>query len=159
MQENKRKSGVADLTTWAEQGRENERRREARRQHAGALRRRQLYKTVVLFRVRREKILKIQKKRGVPYEWQLLLAGGSSRCPRALKEDGAWWKPAGYLLAALFCCLSGQLSVLFLSKLHCLLVVVQLDPISEIIFNHARTICIVLFTVKSIEISVFQAGP
>ena len=84
---NKRNSGVADLSRAGERTREEERPGGSTRESAE--KRRQLYKTVVLFRVRREKILKIQKKRGVPYEWQLLLAGGSSRCPRALKEDGA----------------------------------------------------------------------
>jgi len=86
---NKRNSGVADLSRAGKRTREEERPGGSTRESAE--KRRQLYKTVVLFRVRQEKILKIQKKNEVFHMSgrQLLRAGGSSRCPRALNEDGA----------------------------------------------------------------------
>jgi len=57
---NKRNSGVADLSRAGKRTRKEERPGGSTRESAE--KRRQLYKTVVLFRVRREKILKIQKK-------------------------------------------------------------------------------------------------
>jgi len=87
MQENKRKSkGGANLIEQSrEEGTREEERVAARR---SAMKRGVVYKTMVFFRVRREKIY-LKKKLICSYGWQLLRAGASSWCPRALSEEDA----------------------------------------------------------------------